>query len=264
MNNKNQRQGLIVYQSLSFTMIKELLDNENTPSWIKIWLYFSILQKYHKTLYPKNQYISKKLNIQLSVKNIFNHPTIQSLSDYIAVLTISNNSNIPLGTVKYALGRLKNEGYIEIINPKSWKRQIKLTHLANINDNDYKELKNKNENIFHKMYDRKLYRNNIYLTENEYSILIDRLKDDKEIDFYFTGLDNYLNDSTIKYNSHFDMLCTWINKNESQIKSKKKKFDIPSYKWFIKYERNYIEQKEDDIFNYNWLDDYIGDYEEEE
>lgn len=235
--NNDTRKGFVVYQSLSFTMIKELLENENTPSWIKIWLYLSILQKYHKTLYPKNQYISKKLNI-------------------------------PLGTVKYALGKLKEEGYIEIINPKSWKRQIKLTHIANITDSDYKEIKDKNEYTYHSMYNRTLYRDCIYLVDTEYMAIQDRLKDDKELDFYLTGINNYLSTSTIRYDSHFKMIWTWIDKNESQIKNKKKKFDTPNYQWFIEFERGYIKRDvpvmDEDLLNYNWLEDLTSDYDEEE
>lgn len=229
--NNDTRKGFITYQSLSFTMIRELLENENTPSWIKIWLYLSILQKYHKTLYPKNQYISKKLNI-------------------------------PLGTVKYALGKLKEEGYIEIINPKSWKRQIKLTHLANINDSEFKEIKDKNEYTYHSMYNRQLYKDNIYLVDTEFTAIKDRLKDDKELDFYLTGLNTYLENTNLKYDSHFKMIWTWIDKNEAQIKSKKKKFDIPNYLWFIEYERNYIKQEQKEVFDYDWLNEYLEEEEE--
>lgn len=235
--NNNTRKGFIVYQSLSYTMIKELLENDNTPAWIKIWLYLSILQKYNKTLYPKNQYISKKLNI-------------------------------PLGTVKYALGKLKNEGYIEIINPKSWKRQIKLTHIANINDSDYKEIKNRNEFEYHKIFGRQLYKDNIYLTENEYISIRDRLKDDKDLDFYLTGLNTYLDTSNIRYDSHFKMIWTWIDKNEVQIKNKKKKIDIPNYSWFIEFEREYIKKNnsniDEELFDYNWLEEMTNEYDEEQ
>lgn len=235
--NSDTRKGFIVYQSLSFNMIKELLDNESTPSWIKIWLYLSILQKYHKTLYPKNSYIAEKLNI-------------------------------PLGTVKHALGKLKEEGYIEIINPKSWKRQIKLTHIANISDKDYKEIRDKNEYTYHSLYNRQLYKDHVYLVDTEYMAIKDRLKDDKELEFYLTGLNTYLENSTIKYDSHFKMIWKWIEKNETQIKSKKKKYDIPNYSWFIEYERNYIKKEnpvmDEDLLEYNWLEDLTSGYNEEE
>ena len=204
--NNNTRKGTYNYQSLSYAMIRELIESSSTPARIRIWLYLSILQRYNKTLYPKNEYISKKLNI-------------------------------PLGTVKYALGKLKDEGFIEIINPKSWKRQIKLTHVATINDSEYKDIKNKNEFAYHSIYNRQLYRNNIYLVDTEYMAIQDKLKDEKELDFYLTGLDSYLETSKIKYDSHFKMLWAWIDKNESQIKNKKKKYDTPNYQWFIEYER---------------------------
>ena len=49
--DNNMRGSSIMYQSLSFNMINELIKNNNTPAWIKIWLYFSILQKYNKKIY---------------------------------------------------------------------------------------------------------------------------------------------------------------------------------------------------------------------
>lgn len=233
MNNYNDtRKGFIVYQSLSFNMVKELLRNPNTPAWIKIWLYLSILQKYHKVVYPKNKHISTKLNI-------------------------------PLGTVKNAIIKLRDEGLIEIVNPKSWKRQIKLTHMANITDSDYKDIKDRNELEYHSIKGRQLYRNNIYLTENEYISINDRLKDDKELDMYLTGMDNYLNTSVIKYDSHFKMIWTWIDKNESQIKNKKKKYDTPQYNWFIEFERGYIKREKIELIDYDWLND-LTSYEEDE
>ncbi len=217
-----------MYQSLSYQMIDELIKNEHTPAWIKIWLYFSILQKYHKVIYAKNNYISKKLNI-------------------------------PLGTVKYAITKLKNSGLIEITNSGSWLRQIKLTKIANINEDDNKEIKTNNEAYYHSLYGRTPYKDNVYLSVDEYNALLDKVKDEKELDDYLNGINKYLSDSNIKYSSHFNLIYLWIEKNEHQTKMKKKKYDIPNYLWYKEIERNYIPNKpKDDMketFWYDWLED---------
>ncbi len=235
MDNNNIRSSSIVYQSLSFKMIDELLKNDNTPAWIKLWLYFSILQKYKKSIYAKNNYISKQLNI-------------------------------PLGTVKYGIAKLKKEGLIEIVNSGTWARQIKLTKVANINEQDNKQLAKDNEYAYHSIYGRTLYKEHVYLTQNEYDSLLDKLDNNvQELDNYLNGIDLYLSNSIIKYASHYNMLFIWIDKNELQVKHKKKKFDTPNYQWFIEQEREYILKKEnkkadtdekDDFFlHYDWLND---------
>lgn len=227
MDNNNIRGSSIMYQSLSYKMIDELLKNEHTPAWIKIWLYFSILQKYKKVIYAKNNYISKKLNI-------------------------------PLGTVKYSITKLKNEGLIEIKNSGSWLRQIKLTKIANIDEDDNKEIKTNNEEYYHSLYGRTKYRDNVYLSSDEYDALLDKVKDEKELDRYLTGIDKYLSESVIKYSSHFKLIFIWIDKNEQQTKNKKKKYDEPNYVWYKEVERNYIPNKPKEkieLFDYDWLND---------
>lgn len=234
--NNSIRGSSIVYQSLSFRMINELLKNEHTPAWIKIWLYFSILKKYGRRIYAKNKYISKALNI-------------------------------PLGTVKYSITKLRDEGLIEIVNSGTWSREIKLTMVANINENDNKQLKHDNEYAYHSIYGRTLYKQNVYLTQNEYSELLEMVSDEQELDTYLVGLDTYLENAIIKYASHFNLLFIWIDKNKQQVKNKKKKYDTPDYKWFIEQEREYIakqnkkaseESKEEEFFYYDWLNDPNG------
>lgn len=227
MDSNNMRGSSIMYQSLSYKMIDELIKNEHTPAWIKIWLYFSILQKYKKTIYAKNNYISKKLNI-------------------------------PLGTVKYSITKLKNEGLIEIINSGSWLRQIRLTKIANINEDENKEIKTNNEAYYHSLYGRTNYRDNVYLSSDEYDALLDKVKDEKELDKYLDGMDKYLSTSVIKYSSHFKLVFIWIDKNEQQTKNKKKKYETPNYVWFKEVERNYIPDKPKEVkefFDYDWLNE---------
>jgi hypothetical protein len=229
----NIRGSSIVYQSLSYEMIKELIKNKNTPAWIKIWLYFSILQKYKKTIYAKNPYISEKLDI-------------------------------PLGTVKYAISKLKNDGLIIIYNKGTWARQIQLTKIANISENENKELSNNNEAYYHSLYDRTKYKENIYLSNDEYQALLDKVKDESELDRYLIGIDAYLKKALVKYESHFKLISIWIDKDNTQVKNKKKKFDTPNYLWYKSIERGYIENKSieqdkelQDILDFDWLTEDI-------
>ena len=180
--DNNIRGSSIVYQSLSYNMINELLQNAHTPAWIKIWLYFSILQKYNKKIYAKNKYISTKLDI-------------------------------PLGTVKYSITKLRDEGLIEIVNGGTWLRQIKLTKIANINENDNKEIKDRNEYEYHSIYNRLRFKDNVYLTQDEYNALLERVKTESTLDTYITSLDKYLYTSVIKYTEHYQMLCIWLDKD---------------------------------------------------
>lgn len=236
--NNNNRGSNVVYQSLSYTMIKELLDNSNTPAWIKIWLYFSILQKYGKRIYAKNKYISEKLNI-------------------------------PLGTVKYSITKLRDEGLIIIENSGSWLRKIKLTKVASIDESDNKEISNNNEKEYHSIYGRKLFKNNVYLTDDEYNSICDILENDsKAIEQYLNGMDKYLSEAVIKYKSHYQMLCIWIQNDVKQKENKKKKYDTPDYKWFYEIERGYLKDKKEnkidpnelkEIFDYDWLNDSEDD-----
>lgn len=226
--DNNVRGSSIMYQSLSYKMIDDLIKNEHTPAWIKIWLYFSILQKYHKTIYAKNKYISDKLNI-------------------------------PLGTVKYAIAKLKNEGLIEIKNSGSWLRTISLTKIANIDEDENKEIKTNNEAYYHSLYNRTSYRDNVYLSTDEYDALLEKVKDEKELDEYLDGINKYLSSSLTKYSSHFKLIFIWIEKNEQQTKNKKKKYDTPNWVWYKEVERNYIPNKpkeeKKELFWYDWLNE---------
>ena len=232
--NNNVRGSNVVYQSLSYSMIKELLDNANTPAWIKIWLYFSILQKYGKKIYAKNKYISEKLHI-------------------------------PLGTVKYSISKLRDNNLIVIENSGSWLRQIKLTKVANIDEDENKEIKYNNEKAYHSIYGRTLYKDYVYLNQDEYDSLLEFLNNDsKLLEQYINGLNQYLSNSIIKYTSHYQMIVIWIDKDNKQRENKKKMFDTPNYKWFFEIERGRLVDErpkiEKEFFDYDWLNDDEEDY----
>lgn len=227
-NNSSDRKSQFVYQSLSFQMIDELVHSTQTPAWIRLWLYFSILQrKYNRVIYAKNKYLSEKLNI-------------------------------PFGTVKNAITKLRDDGLIEIINSGSWMRQIRLTHIANIKEDENGEIKKNNEAYYHSLYGRRQYTDHVYLSEDEYNALLEKVQDANELDTYINGLEKYLSNAVIKYSSHFKLIFIWIDRNELQIKNKKKKYDVPDYKWFFTVEREYIEKQntqKKELYDYDWLND---------
>lgn len=235
-NNVNDRDSKYMYQSLSFQMIDELVHSTQTPAWIRLWLYFSILQrKYNRTIYAKNKYLSEKLNI-------------------------------PLGTIKNAITKLRDDGLIEIVNSGSWMRQIRLTHIANIKEDENSEVRKNNETYYHSLYGRRQYTDHVYLSEDEYNALLEKIEDANELDTYINGLENYLSTSVIKYTSHFKMIFIWIDRNELQVRNKKKKYDVPDYKWFFTLERERIEKKDkpkQEVFYYDWLNetDFYSDEE---
>lgn len=229
--DKNIRGSDVVYQSLSYNMIFELRKNPNTPAWIKIWLYFSLMVKSGKDIWASNEYISEHLHI-------------------------------PLGTVKHAIKKLRDEELIEVVNSGSWKRQIKLTRVAIITDKENKELRQQNNFEYHSLSGRRKYLDNVYLSDSEYEELNTLLEDTKALDFYIEGLNAYLSEAVITYTSHYQMIYIWYQKNNVRVQQKKKKYSIPDYKWYRELERGYLNNKREaspdktdieDIFYFDWL-----------
>ncbi len=228
-NGNFVRGSSVVYQSFNYTMIKEILNNDSVQAWIRIWIYFSILQKYGKKIYAKNNYISKKLNI-------------------------------PLGTVKYSITKLRDEGLIEIVNSGTWLRQIKLTKVASIDEDSNSEIRDRNEHEYHSIFERVLYKDHVYLSSEEYNSLLVLISDTKMLDQYIEGLNTYLSTSVIKYKSHYELIKVWYEKNTEQIKKKRKKYDTPDYQWYLHFERGYLkdakpQKSSEEVFWYNWLED---------
>lgn len=232
----------IVYQSFSYEMIEEMMKNENTPAWIKIWLYLSMFQKKSKKpVYASNEYISEHLKI-------------------------------PFGTVKYAISKLKQKGFITIENSGSWKRKISITHLANIVDTDYAQLKADNEMIRHTNMGRKPITTYVYLSDDEMANLLEMLGE-VERQYYINALDGYIGRTHKEYTSHYETIVHWWKKDNEQRKYKKKKFDEPQPQWDTEFNNDKLyqnqmgtynfdrEKKEVEFYDWNWLD---GDDEESE
>lgn len=190
----------IVYQSFSYEMIKELLNNESTPAWIKIWLYLSMFQKKsNKPVYASNQYIATHLNI-------------------------------PFGTVKWSITKLRDKGFITIENSGTFKRKISLTHLANIVDTDYAQLKADNEMIRNRNMGKKPITEFVYLSDEEMANLLEMLGE-VERQRYISDLDSYIRRTHKEYNSHYETIVHWWKKNNEQRKAKKKLWGEPQEQW---------------------------------
>lgn len=226
----------IVYQSFSYEMINELLKNDNTPAWIKVWLYLSMFQKKSKKpVYASNEYISQHLNI-------------------------------PFGTVKYAITKLRDKGFITIENGGTWKRKISLTHLANIVDSDYEQLKADNEMIRHRNLGRNPITEYVYLSDNEMAQLLE-LMGEVERQRYINDLNDYIKKTHKEYNSHYETLVHWWKKNGEQKKWKKKRFDEPQEQWDTEFQNDLMYKNQlgsynfdrdnslNEIFEYDWLND---------
>lgn len=226
----------IVYQSFSYEMINEMLKNENTPAWIKIWLYLSMFQKKsNKPVYASNEYISKHLNI-------------------------------PFGTVKYSITKLRDKGFITIENSGSWKRKISLTHLANIVDSDYAQLKADNEMIRHRNLGRKPITDYVYLSDEEMANLLEMMG---EVDrqHYINSLDAYINKTHKEYSSHYETIVHWWKKDNEQRKWKKKLYEEPQEQWDKEFNNDLMYKNQlgqynfdrenalKEIFDYDWLND---------
>lgn len=226
----------IVYQSFSYEMIHELLKNENTPAWIRIWLYLSMFQKKSKKpIYASNQYISEHLNI-------------------------------PFGTVKYSITKLRDKGFISIQNAGTFKRKISLTHLANIVDSDYSQLKADNEMIRHRNMGKHPITEYVYLSDNEMAQLLE-LMGEVDRQKYINDLDRYIAKTHKEYASHYETLVHWWKKNGEQRKSKKKLYDEPQEQWDTEFKNDLLYRNQmgtykfdndknlTELYEYDWLND---------
>ena len=109
-NNKivNLKPNDKTYTSLSYQMVADLLNNKKTPLYIRLKLYFGILQKYNKRIFCLNQYLADKFEV-----SIFQ--------------------------VKYHLKKLKDDNSIKILNEGSFKREIILLEYVMITEEELTE-----------------------------------------------------------------------------------------------------------------------------
>lgn len=224
--NNNQtitKQRNNTYTSLSYQMINDLLNNKKTPLYIRLKLYFGILQKYGKKIFCLNEYLAEKFNVSIY-------------------------------QVKYHLKKLKDEGSIEIKNPKSFKREIVLLNYVFISEEDLtKELKQKNEDLRQSAFGRHRLKEHVYLTDEE----LYKIKELMTTEYitYINNLNDYIERTNKQYKSHFETLTAWWYKNQNAKKKKKKQEYSPE---FIEEEFDLIEDNND-----TWLGTSIDEWLEQ-
>lgn len=232
-NNKivNLKPNDKTYTSLSYQMVADLLNNKKTPLYIRLKLYFGILQKYNKRIFCLNQYLANKFEV-----SIFQ--------------------------VKYHLKKLKDDNSIKILNEGSFKREIILLEYVMITEEELTEnIKQKNEELRQSAFGKYKVKENVYLSDSELMELKELMG--YEYVKYINDLNNYIEKTNKKYKSHYETLKAWWYKNQKAKASKKKMEETPQfleddYNWFednIEEEETYLGTPIDewlkDIENFN-------------
>lgn len=232
-NNKivNLKPNDKTYTSLSYQMVADLLNSKKTPLYIRLKLYFGILQKYNKRIFCLNQYLANKFEV-----SIFQ--------------------------VKYHLKKLKDDNSIKILNEGSFKREIILLEYVMITEEELTEnIKQKNEELRQSAFGKYKVKENVYLSDSELMEIKELMG--YEYVKYINDLNNYIEKTNKKYKSHYETLKAWWYKNQKAKASKKKMEETPQfleddYNWFednIEEEETYLGTPIDewlkDIENFN-------------
>lgn len=214
--------------SLSYQMIQDLVNDKRTPLYLRLKLYFGVCQKY-------GNYI-RKLNPELA--EMF---------------------EVSVHQIKYALERLKAEGSIRIINPRSYKRVIILTEYIFITDEELtSEALKKAEDLRQQAYGRYPVKDNVYLNEEE----VEKLKKLMGTEFlsYITNLDSYIKKTGRKYKDHYATLEAWWFKNQKARKQKKKVEQTPESLgqefWWENHQQEPVDNEEFKKFLDEWRVQY--------
>lgn len=229
-NNKivNLKPNDKTYTSLSYQMVADLLNNKKTPLYIRLKLYFGILQKYNKRIFCLNQYLADKFEV-----SIFQ--------------------------VKYHLKKLKDDNSIKILNEGSFKREIILLEYVMITEEELTEnIKQKNEELRQSAFGKFKVKENVYLTDSELTEIKELMG--YEYVKYINDLNNYIEKTNKKYKSHYETLKAWWFKNQKAKASKKKMEETPQ---FLEDDYNWLEDNIEDEETYlgTPIDDWLKDIE---
>lgn len=229
-NNKivNLKPNDKTYTSLSYQMVADLLNNKKTPLYIRLKLYFGILQKYNKRIFCLNQYLADKFEV-----SIFQ--------------------------VKYHLKKLKDDNSIKILNEGSFKREIILLEYVMITEEELTEnIKQKNEELRQSAFGKFKVKENVYLTDSELMEIKELMG--YEYVKYINDLNNYIEKTNKKYKSHYETLKAWWFKNQKAKASKKKMEETPQ---FLEDDYNWLEDNIEDEETYlgTPIDDWLKDIE---
>ena len=229
-NNKivNLKPNDKTYTSLSYQMVADLLNNKKTPLYIRLKLYFGILQKYNKRIFCLNQYLANKFEV-----SIFQ--------------------------VKYHLKKLKDDNSIKILNEGSFKREIILLEYVMITEEELTEnIKQKNEELRQSAFGKFKVKENVYLTDSE----LMKIKELMGYEYvkYINDLNNYIEKTNKKYKSHYETLKAWWYKNQKAKASKKKMEETPQ---FLEDDYNWLEDniEEEETYLGTPIDEWLKDIE---
>lgn len=229
-NNKivNLKPNDKAYTSLSYQMVADLLNNKKTPLYIRLKLYFGILQKYNKRIFCLNQYLANKFEV-----SIFQ--------------------------VKYHLKKLKDDNSIKILNEGSFKREIILLEYVMITEEELTEnIKQKNEELRQSAFGKYKVKENVYLSDSELMEIKELMG--YEYVKYINDLNNYIEKTNKKYKSHYETLKAWWYKNQKAKAIKKKMEETPQ---FLEDDYNWLEDniEKEETYLGTSLDDWLKDIE---
>ena len=216
------------YTSLSYQMVADLLNSKKTPLYIRLKLYFGILQKYGRKIFCLNKYLAEKFEV----------------TEY---------------QVKYHLKKLKDDGSIKILNEGSFKREIVLLEYVMISDKELTEnIKQRNEELKQSAFGKFKVKDNVYLSDSE----LMEIKELMGVEYvkYITDLNSYIEKTNKQYKSHFETLKTWWYKNQKAKASKKKMEDTPQ---FLEEDYNWLEDniEENNTYLGTPLEEWFKDFD---
>lgn len=217
------------YTSLSYQMVADLLNNKQTPLYIRLKLYFGILQRYGKKIFCLNKYLANKFGV----------------SEY---------------QVKYHLKKLKDEGTIKVLNEGTFKREIVLLEYIMLKDDDLTdEIKKKTEDLRQSAFGKFAVKENVYLTDEELLSIKELMG--SEYARYINDLNTYINDTNRKYKSHYETLKAWWYKNQKAKSKKKKQEETPQFldddSNFVDYD--WLNEDDDNTYLGSPIDDWLKD-----
>lgn len=186
-----------VRTSLSYKMINDLINNRKTPLYIRLKLYFGILQRYKKELFMLNDYLAQRFDVSLY-------------------------------QVKYHLKKLKDDGTIKIENEGTFRRKIVLLEYIIIEEEQLdEELKKKQEDMKQLAFGKSRIKDHVFLSQEELFELQELMK--SEYVKYIRQLDEYIERTGVQYKSHYDTLKAWWFKNQKAKEKKKKQEESPEF-----------------------------------
>lgn len=221
-----------VRTSLSYKMISDLLNNKETPLYIRLKLYFGILQRYRKELFMLNGWLAQRFDVSIY-------------------------------QVKYHLKKLKEDGTIKIENEGTFRRKIVLLEYIIIEEDKLdEEVRRQQEDMRQLAFGKSRVKDNVFLSQEELFELQNLMK--TEYAKYIRQLDEYISKTGKQYKSHYETLKAWWWKNQKAKEQKKKQEDNPQClgeDWESLWVEDDTPSQEDTYLGRSF-EEIFGDYED--